>query len=63
MDEAKICLLDIAPPDQGMLQRRVVQVNIEGEDVWREFDIVRSFETQAEALAYACEHQITDFEF
>lgn len=56
-------MLDIAPPDEGMVQRRVVRVSREGEEVWREYDIVRSFETQAEALAFANEQGIDDVEF
>lgn len=62
MDQAKICLLDISPPHPGEIQRRVIQVSLEGAMVWREFDIVRAFESQEEALAYAEEHAISDME-
>ena len=58
MDLEKICLLDICPPGMGDLQRCVIQVNVGGEEVWREFDIVRAFESEAEARAYADENGI-----
>ena len=58
MDAEKICLLDICPPGVGELQRRVIQVNVDGEEVWREFDVVRAFESEAEARAYADENWI-----
>ena len=53
MDVEKICLLDIAPPHIGEIQRRVIEVELEGETVWREFDIIRTFETEEEAREYA----------
>ncbi len=58
MDVEKICLLDISPPGADELQRRVIQVNVGGEEVWREFDVVRAFESEAEAKAYADENGI-----
>jgi hypothetical protein len=60
MDEGKICLLDIAPPDQGQIQRRVIEVEIDGNSEWREFDIVKAFESTENAQAYADEHAIRD---
>lgn len=60
MDQGRFCLLDVCPPDAGLMQRRVIQVTVEGEATWREYDVVRSFEGAAEALAYAAEHQIVD---
>ena len=62
MDAERICLLDISPPHPGEIHRRVIQVSIGGEDEWREFDIVRAFENQADALAYAGEHKIDSIE-
>ena len=38
----------------------MIQMLIEGEPVWREVDLVRSFGTEAEAIAYAEAHSITD---
>jgi len=63
MDEEKICLLDICPPDQGMVQRRVIELSRDGESVWREFDIVRAFESKEEAREYADQNDIEDVEF
>jgi hypothetical protein len=59
----RICLLDLAPPNQGMVQRRVIKVRIDGQPAWREFDVIRSFADEAEARAYAAEHGITDLDF
>jgi len=60
MDVTRICLLDIAPDDYGLLQRRVIEVEWEGERTWREFDVVNVFESEDEARAYAEENRITD---
>lgn len=53
MDVETYCLLDIDPPRPGMVQRRVIQVVVDGEPVWREFDVVRAFDSRDEAAAYA----------
>jgi hypothetical protein len=58
MDVEKICLLDIEPPRVGEIQRRVIQVNVGGETVWREFDVVRTFEGQEKAQEYADQNDI-----
>ena len=63
MDRRRICLLDICPPRVGEVQRRVIEVHRDRERVWREFDIVRTFESEAEALEYAAEHAIDDINF
>jgi hypothetical protein len=63
MDAEKICLLDICPPREGEIQRRVIQVNVGGEEAWREFDIVRMFESQEEAREYADKNGIEDVVF
>ena len=60
MDVERPCLLDIAPDDAGLMQRRVIEVEVNGETEWREFDIVRSFESEGQARAYADEHGIAD---
>ena len=62
MDQGKICLLDISPPQMGKIQRRVIKVSRGDEQVWREFDVIRAFESSEEALAYADEHAIDDVE-
>lgn len=63
MDAEEICLLDICSPREGEIQRRVIQVNIGGEEIWREFDIVRMFESQEEAREYADKNGIGDVVF
>jgi hypothetical protein len=60
MDVERICLLDICPPDAGQVQRRVVEVTMDGEKAWREFDVVRMFADDDEAAAYAAQNGIAD---
>ena len=62
MDVEKLCLLDICPPNMGMMQRRVIEVEYEGEMTWREFDIVKTFETEQQAREYAEQNGIEDVE-
>jgi hypothetical protein len=63
LDADAICLLDLCPPRQGEVQRRLVELVQEGEPVWREYDITRTFDTKPEAVAYAEEHGIEDVQF
>jgi len=63
MDTERICLLDICPPRVEEIQRRVIQVSIAGEKVWREFDIVRAFESEEEAKEFSNKNGIEDIEF
>lgn len=63
MDIEKICLLDICPPHMGEIQRRVLQVKLGDEEVWREFDVVRAFESEEDARAYAEQYAIEDVAF
>jgi len=60
MDIERICLLDVCPPDVGKVQRRVIQVDVGDEKIWREFDIVRTFEGKEEAIEYADKNGIKD---
>jgi hypothetical protein len=62
MDAERICLLEIWPPGEGEMQRRVLSMEENGVQVWREFDIVRSFESGEEAQIYAEQHGIDDVE-
>ena len=62
MNAEGISLLDISPPHPGEMQRRVIAVQHGGEQVWREFDVVRTFDSDAEARRYAAEHSIEDVE-
>lgn len=60
MTAGRICLLDIAPPHPGDVQRPVIEVTLRGKKAWREYDIVRTFADESEALEYAIQHGITD---
>ncbi len=62
MDRQVPALLDIDPPNYGLLARRTIEVEWEGARVWREFDVVRTFETEEEARAHAAQHGIDDVE-
>jgi len=62
MSESRICLLDIDPPDQGRQARRTIEVEINGKKQWREFDVVRTFESEAEARRCAAENDISDID-
>jgi hypothetical protein len=50
-------LLDTSPPHPGREQRRVIEVEEDGERTWREFDVVRVFDSEAEARAFFSEHE------
>jgi hypothetical protein len=60
MDVERICLLDICPPDAGLVQRRVIEVTINGQTEWREFDVVQAFADEEAAAAYAAQNGIED---
>lgn len=62
MAQERICVLDLHPPGRGLEQRRAIEIGRDGESVWQEFDIVRTFDSEEEALAYAQEHRIDDVE-
>jgi hypothetical protein len=62
VDVERICLLDICPPDQGKVQRPVIEVETDGEVAWCEFDVVKVFESKEEALTYAASQGIEDVE-
>ena len=59
-EPSQICLLELFLPGSGTVQRRAIQVQVDGELVWREMEIVTSFGSRAEAIAYAAEHGIAD---
>jgi hypothetical protein len=62
MDAGRICLLEVCPPGEGEMQRRVLSFEENGVQVWREFDIVKIFESTEEAQTYAQQHGIDDVE-
>jgi hypothetical protein len=57
-----MCLLDVSPPRQGEVQRRVIRVQMDGEWVWREFDIVKVFDSAEAAIGYADRNGIEDID-
>lgn len=62
MDVEHPCLLDVCPPREGEIQRRVIRFEHDEQETWREFDIVRVFDDELEALRFAREHGIEDIE-
>lgn len=62
MDREAPCLLDIDPPNLGLAARRVLPVTLDGETAWREFDVVRIFDDDDDARAYAAQYAVTDVE-
>jgi hypothetical protein len=59
-DVERLCLLAVYPPEAGMIQRRLIQVQVDGEGVWQAFEVLRVFEDEQEASAYAQENEIGD---
>ncbi len=62
MDSEKICLMDICPPNPGQEQRRVIEVTVNGESTWHEYDVVRVFDSEQEAKEFATRERIEDIE-
>ncbi len=62
MDEPRICLLDVSPPNPGESQRRIVKISAGSGAVWRELDVIRVFESTAEGPAFAQDLRISDVE-
>ena len=60
MDVERICLLDICPPNPYQEQRRVIEIDVDGETTWCEFEVARVFESEQEAKAYAEANGIDD---
>ena len=49
-------------PRVGDIQRRAIQVDGNGDKVWRDFDAVTTFEGQEEAREYARKNAVEDVE-
>lgn len=62
MDRDVPCLLDIDPPNPGVVARRAIEVQVGGEKAWREFDVLRTFQDEREARAYAAENGVSDIQ-
>ncbi len=60
MDREVPALLDVEPPNPGRVTRRMIEVEVAGSKAWREFDVVRTFESAEDAQAYAGQHGIAD---
>ena len=58
-----IMLLDIAPPNPGLVQRPVIEVIRDGQSQWCEYDVLRCFADEAEARAYAAANGIVDAQY
>lgn len=60
----RIALLDICPPNRGMIARPTIAVSIIGSSfTLYEYDVVRFFETEKEAKEYAEENSIKDVNY
>jgi len=59
----RICLLNVCPPDKGMVSRPMTAKMINGKVVYREYDVVKVFENADEARKYAQENGILDVNF
>lgn len=57
-----ICLLNICPEDAGKVARRVIPIKRNGKIEYREFDVIKQFESSDEALQFAKDNNISDIE-
>ncbi len=59
----EICLIDLCPPNKGMMARPMYPMMIGGEIKMFEYDIEKVFKTEKEAREYAAKNGITDISF
>ena len=59
MDREAWCLLELYRPGESPAQRRVIELERDGEPAWWEFEVLRVFGGEQEARAYAAEHGIS----
>lgn len=59
----RIALLDICPPNKGMVARPMTTVLVNGEPVMHEFDVIKVFENEKEAAQYASENGLKFLNF
>lgn len=59
----RIALLDICPPNKGMVARPMTSIMVNGEFVMYEYDVAKIFENEAEARKYAAENKITNVSY
>ncbi len=53
-------LLDICPPNKGMVARPMTTIMVDGEPVYYEYDVIKVFENEKDAKKYAKENNISD---
>lgn len=58
-----LAVIDLCPKDKGMQQRPMYPFVVNGKVLDFEYDVVKTFKTQAEAKAYATANGITDIAF
>ncbi len=62
LSDGAICLLELWPPDAGTAQRRMISLNEGGQRTWYAYEVVRKFDTAAEARAFAEQNAVDDVE-
>jgi len=56
----RIALLDLCPENKGMVARPMMSMFINGKIEMFEYDVVKVFDSEAEARKFAKENNITD---
>ncbi len=56
-------LIDIQPPNAGLVQRPVIELTLQGKKLFCEYDVVKVFDEEKEARAFAETHCLTDCEW
>ena len=59
----EICLLNLCPPNRGMLARPTITVTENGQMTAREYDVAKVFKSKAEAQDFAGKNGISDISF
>ncbi len=59
----RIALLDLCPENKGMIARPMTTIFVDGKPAHFEYDVVRVFETEAEAKQFAEENKIKDTKY
>ncbi|NNE65386.1 MAG: hypothetical protein HKN33_02375 [Pyrinomonadaceae bacterium] len=56
----RIALLNVCPPNRGMVARPVTSIKANGNELNVEFDVIRVFDSEAQAKEYAAKNKIED---
>jgi hypothetical protein len=59
----RIAILDICPPNRGMVARPTTSIIVDGEATYYEYDVIRVFADEKEAKKFARENKLTDVSF